>query len=126
MRIFRHRFKHQPSVCTNAVTMCSACRKLCDAAHRLCVPDWLLVREPTRHHVLLYIDRRSRMESKRMLKYIAALSIGALALTACGGGGDGGGGDNEGGGSADGEMVINAHGTEPQNPLVPTNTNEVG
>jgi oligopeptide transport system substrate-binding protein len=65
------------------------------------------------------------MESKRMLKYVAALSIGALALTACGGGGDDGGG-TEGGGSADGEMVINAHGTEPQNPLVPTNTNEVG
>lgn len=61
------------------------------------------------------------MQPKRMLKYVAALSVGALALTACGGGGD----DAEGG-SADGEMVINAHGTEPQNPLVPTNTNEVG
>ena len=65
------------------------------------------------------------MESKRMFKYVAALSIGALALTACGGGGDNGG-DTEGGGNGDGEMVINAHGTEPQNPLVPTNTNEVG
>src|SRR5699024_8094488 len=61
------------------------------------------------------------MQPKRMLKYVAALSVGALALTACGGGGD----DAEGG-SADGEMGINAHGTEPQNPLVPTNTNEVG
>lgn len=62
------------------------------------------------------------MQPKRMLKYVAALSVGALALTACGGGGDA---DTEGG-NADGEMVINAHGTEPQNPLVPTNTNEVG
>ena len=61
------------------------------------------------------------MQPKRMLKYVAALSVGALALTACSGGGD----DN-GGAAAEGEMVINAHGTEPQNPLVPTNTNEVG
>lgn len=59
------------------------------------------------------------MQPKRILKYVAALSVGALALTACGGGGD----DDA---SAEGEMVINAHGTEPQNPLVPTNTNEVG
>lgn len=61
------------------------------------------------------------MQSKRIYQYVAALSVGALALTACGGGGDDGGGD-----TADGDMVINAHGIEPQNPLVPTNTNEVG
>ena len=61
------------------------------------------------------------MQPKRMLKYVAALSVAALAFTACGGGGD-----DAAGGSADGEMVINAHGTEPQNPLIPTNTNEVG
>ena len=60
------------------------------------------------------------MQPKRMLKYVAALSVAALAFTACGGG------DDAAGGSADGEMVINAHGVEPQNPLVPTNTNEVG
>src|SRR5699024_6109381 len=68
----------------------------------------------------LHLERRSRMQTKRTFKYVAALSVGALALTACGGGGD------NGGDTADGEMVINAHGTEPQNPLVPTNTNEVG
>jgi oligopeptide transport system substrate-binding protein len=62
------------------------------------------------------------MESKRLFKYVAALSLGALAFTACGGGG----GEAEGDQGADGEMVINAHGVEPQNPLVPTNTNEVG
>src|SRR5699024_364313 len=56
---------------------------------------------------------------KRMFKYVSALSVGALALTACGGGGDNGG-------DADGEMIINAHNVEPQNPLVPTNTNEAG
>lgn len=60
------------------------------------------------------------MQSKRMFKYVSALSVGALALTACGGGGDNNG-DN-----ADGDMIINAHNVEPQNPLVPTNTNEVG
>src|SRR5690625_2447351 len=59
------------------------------------------------------------MQSKRMFKYVSALSVGALALTACGGGGDNGG-------DADGEMIINAHNVEPQNHLVPTNTNEVG
>src|SRR5699024_12858209 len=59
------------------------------------------------------------MQSKRMFKYVSALSVGALALTACGGGGDYGG-------AADGELIINAHNVAPQNPLVPTNTNEVG
>ncbi len=60
------------------------------------------------------------MQSKRMFKYATVLSVGALALTACGGG------DDNGGDNADGEMIINAHNVEPQNPLVPTNTNEVG
>lgn len=65
------------------------------------------------------------MHSQRMLKYIGALSIGALALTACGG--NGGGDDADAGaGTTDAEVVINAHGIEPQNPLVPSNTNEVG
>ena len=39
------------------------------------------------------------MQPKRMLKYVAALSVAALAFTACGGG------DDAAGGSADGEMV---------------------
>lgn len=66
------------------------------------------------------------MRSTRMMKYAAALSIGALALTACGGNGDNGEAGGEEGGAAAGAMIINAHGIEPQNPLVPTNTNEVG
>ena len=61
------------------------------------------------------------MQPKRILKYVAALSVAALALTACGGGGD-----DADSGTAEGDMIINAHGTEPQNPLIPTNTNEVG
>src|SRR5699024_2014194 len=60
------------------------------------------------------------MQTKRTFKYVAALSVGALARTACGGG------DDNGGDSADGELVINAHGSEPQYPLVPTYTNVVG
>ncbi|MEZ0492141.1 ABC transporter substrate-binding protein [Kineococcus sp. TBRC 1896] len=54
------------------------------------------------------------------------LGIAALTtLAACGGGDDGGSGSGEGGsGDSGGDVVVN--GTEPQNPLVPTNTNEVG
>ncbi len=56
-----------------------------------------------------------------------ALGIAALTtLAACGGGNDdsgNGSGDGASGGSG-GDVVVN--GTEPQNPLVPTNTNEVG
>ncbi len=50
---------------------------------------------------------------------LGVLTAGALALTGCA---PSGGGDNGGGGS---NLVV-ANGSEPQNPLVPTNTNEVG
>lgn len=45
---------------------------------------------------------------------------GALTLTGCGG--------NSGSGAADGggTGIVTANGSEPQNPLIPTNTNEVG
>lgn len=49
---------------------------------------------------------------------VAALAAASLALTACSGGEDGGA-------NADGG-VVSANGTEPQNPLIPANTNEVG
>ena len=68
------------------------------------------------------ISRRS------MMLGTAAGSAAALTLAACGGdggGGDGGSGGN-GGGGGDAGAIILANGTEPQNPLVPTNTNEVG
>lgn len=65
---------------------------------------------------------------KRTFTRLAApLAVAALALTACSSGGSGGSGDATGGatGEATGGVVV-ANGTEPQNPLIPTNTNEVG
>ena len=69
------------------------------------------------------ISRRS------MILGTAASGTAALTLAACGGddGGNGGGGngsDNGGGGDTGAIVMIN--GTEPQNPLHTTNTNEVG
>lgn len=59
---------------------------------------------------------------------IASLALaGALALAACSS--DSGSDDSTSSGDASGgssDAVITANGTEPQNPLVPTNTNEVG
>ncbi len=52
---------------------------------------------------------------------LGAAAVGTLA--ACGGSEDEGEGSTEGAGSG-GDVIAN--GTEPQNPLVPTNTNEVG
>ncbi len=58
---------------------------------------------------------------------IASLTlVGVLALAACSS--DSGSDDNESGDATGGTTgsIITANGTEPQNPLVPTNTNEVG
>ena len=52
-----------------------------------------------------------------LLGAFALTSASALVLTACGGGDGGGGGSSE---------PITAFGTEPENPLVPTNTTEQG
>src|SRR5699024_262199 len=68
----------------------------------------------------LHLERRSRMQTKRTVKYVAGLSVGGLALTACGGGAD------DGGETAGGEMVITARGRAARSPLVPRSTNEVG
>ncbi len=59
-----------------------------------------------------------RLSRRNRLAGVALFAAASLTLAACGGGGD-----EKAGGS---ESVITAHGTEPQNPLVPTNTNEVG
>lgn len=68
------------------------------------------------------ISRRS------MMLGTAASGAAALTLAACGSDGDGGetggGGGAEGGAGGGGPILAN--GTEPQNPLIPTNTNEVG
>ncbi|MBP2476325.1 oligopeptide transport system substrate-binding protein [Crossiella equi] len=60
------------------------------------------------------------MRKGRALSLVALPIAASLALTACGGGSDTG----TGSGSADGAITIN--GTEPENPLIPGNTNEVG
>ena len=60
-------------------------------------------------------SRRTRMAS------VALIAVGGLTLAACGGGDDDGGNNN-----ADGDAIITVYGTNPQNPLIPTATNEVG
>ncbi|MGW9021083.1 peptide ABC transporter substrate-binding protein [Leucobacter chromiiresistens] len=55
--------------------------------------------------------------------FIALAAAGALALSGCSSSGDGGNGE---GGSADSAAIITTNGSEPQNPLIATNTNEVG
>ncbi len=63
----------------------------------------------------------------RRTPLLAAGAALALALSACGGGG-GSDKPTAGGGAAGGAStgVVSAFATEPQNPLIPTNTNEVG
>jgi oligopeptide transport system substrate-binding protein len=61
---------------------------------------------------------------------IALLSVAALALAGCSS--NGGGTDNPSsgssadGGTSTGDMIIKTNGSEPQNSLIPANTNEVG
>ncbi|QAY73562.1 ABC transporter substrate-binding protein [Agromyces protaetiae] len=60
------------------------------------------------------------MKIKRIgVAAIALAAAGALALTGC----TAGGGDTGGGTSS---AIVTTNGSEPQNPLIPTNTNEVG
>lgn len=54
----------------------------------------------------------------------ALLAISALALAGCAGGGDDNTGDEGSTGSS--TAIISANGSEPENALIPTNTNEVG
>lgn len=57
---------------------------------------------------------------------VAGLALlGATSLVLAGCASNGGGSENEGTGGAT-DAVITTNGNEPQNPLVPTNTNEVG
>ncbi len=59
-----------------------------------------------------------RLSRRTRLAGVALIAAGSLVLAACGGGGD------EEGASTD--AVITSYSVQPQNPLVPTNTNEVG
>lgn len=60
------------------------------------------------------------MKKNRILSGVAATAAAALVLTGCAGGGD-----NAGGGEST-DAVVTVNGSEPQNPLIPTNTNETG
>ena len=65
------------------------------------------------------ISRRS------MMLGTAAGGAAALTLAACGSDGGDGGSDGGSGSGGSGEPIY-ANGTEPENPLIPTNTSEVG
>lgn len=62
------------------------------------------------------------MRFSRTSKILSVAAIAALSLSACGGGDNSAESDSQG----DTSRVIVADGSEPQNPLIPTNTNEVG
>jgi oligopeptide transport system substrate-binding protein len=62
-----------------------------------------------------------RLTRRTRLAGVALIAAASLTLAACGGGSD-----SEGGGSGGGDNVITVYGTNPQNPLIPTATNEVG
>ena len=62
------------------------------------------------------------MRFSRTSKALGVAAVLAMTLTACGGSG-GGGSSNAGG---DTSKVVTANSTEPQNGLLPANTNEVG
>lgn len=63
--------------------------------------------------------------NKIALAGTALFAIGALALAGCASGG-GNEGDGGSAASADADAIITTNGSEPENPLIPTNTNEVG
>lgn len=63
------------------------------------------------------------MRFTRTSKLLSVAAVAMLALSACGGGTDEAG-TADGAGNA--SAIITANGTEPQNPLMPVNTNEVG
>ena len=66
------------------------------------------------------------MKHKKItLAGVALLTAGALALSGCASGGDSPDAD-KGSSSADASAIIKVNGSEPQNPLIPTNTNETG
>ena len=65
------------------------------------------------------------MKIRRIAGFAASVAVGALVLTACSGtsGSKVSTGSSTGGPS---KGIVTAWSSEPQNPLIPTNTNEVG
>ena len=65
--------------------------------------------------------------SPRATRGLVAASAAALLLTACsGGGGSSSSSSSSSGASGTGTGIVIANSTEPQNPLIPANTNEEG
>lgn len=64
--------------------------------------------------------------NKIALAGVALFAVGALALAGCAGGSGNTGDGGNGGAKADPDAIITTNGSEPENPLIPTNTNEVG
>ncbi|WP_314423168.1 ABC transporter substrate-binding protein [uncultured Microbacterium sp.] len=64
--------------------------------------------------------------NKIALAGTALFAIGALALAGCASGGSGNEGGGDAGSDANADAIITTNGSEPENPLIPTNTNEVG
>ena len=60
--------------------------------------------------------------NRSMMSRLTAAAV-SVALLAAGLAGCGGSGDAE---TAEGEMIISVNNSEPQSPLVPSNTNEMG
>lgn len=58
--------------------------------------------------------------------WLAVPAVIALSLTACSSGGAASGESGESGTAAASTGIVSVNGSEPQNPLIPTNTNEVG
>jgi oligopeptide transport system substrate-binding protein len=63
--------------------------------------------------------------NRKGLSAIALIGAGALVLSGCASGGNGGDSGSNGG-TGGGSAIITTNGNEPQNPLIPTNTTEVG
>ncbi|WP_029144526.1 peptide ABC transporter substrate-binding protein [Microbacterium luticocti] len=64
--------------------------------------------------------------TKLALASLALLTVGAIALSGCAGGGGNSGDNGKTNAGGDSTAIITANGSEPENPLIPTNTNEVG
>lgn len=62
------------------------------------------------------------MRARRATMWLAGGAVAALTLAACGGSDSGGGGESGGTGGS----TVTVNGGEPQNTLIPTNTNETG
>lgn len=64
--------------------------------------------------------------NKIALAGVALLATSVMALAGCAGGSGNQTDDGGTGAEADPDAIITTNGTEPENPLIPTNTNEVG